>query len=185
MSFPTFYEYSAPPSPPTLLLSQTEIGAHLMVPVQLMRHRQLPRAPRHSPYPKQGLQQRPACQGLLLKEPESVGTLIMEKPPGEAGRPGRGGYTLEKTLDWDPKTMNTVKEFVHALCDEKLDITRSFNNQPPVAKKELIADVSARFPNIFRRYRDGWPISDLVIAYLKYTSAQARKAMRERRGGRT
>lgn len=106
----SFYEHSVLPSPPAILLSQTEIATHLLAPVQLMRHRQLPRQPRHSPYPKQGPQQQhPMCQGLLLRELVPVATPMIEKPPGEAGRPGRGGYNLEKTLGWDSKTLAAVK----------------------------------------------------------------------------
>jgi hypothetical protein len=33
------------------------------------------------------------------------------KPTGEAGRPGRGGYNLEETLDWDSKEFAKLKVF--------------------------------------------------------------------------
>ncbi|KAF4582615.1 hypothetical protein EYR40_002538 [Pleurotus pulmonarius] len=107
---------------------------------------------------------------------------MIEKPPGEAGRPGRGGYNLEKTLGWDSKTL--AAEYVHSCCDERLEIATSYNNQAAVKKQAVMIEASTRFPNIFSRYRDGWPINDLIIAHLKYTSGQARKAIRERRGGR-
>jgi hypothetical protein len=31
------------------------------------------------------------------------------KPPGEVGRPGRGGYTLELALDWNLKALKKLK----------------------------------------------------------------------------
>ena len=31
------------------------------------------------------------------------------KPPGEVGRPGRGGYTLDDALDWNPKAFKKLK----------------------------------------------------------------------------
>jgi hypothetical protein len=31
------------------------------------------------------------------------------KPPGKAGRPGHGGYTLEDALDWNPKAFKKLK----------------------------------------------------------------------------
>ena len=36
------------------------------------------------------------------------------KPPGEVGRPGRGGYSLEQVLDWPPKCMKAFK--VYRIC---------------------------------------------------------------------
>ena len=31
------------------------------------------------------------------------------KPPGEVGRPGRGGYTLNIALDWNPKAFKKLR----------------------------------------------------------------------------
>jgi hypothetical protein len=33
----------------------------------------------------------------------------IQKPPGESGRPGRGGYNLEAALGWNPKQYNKLK----------------------------------------------------------------------------
>lgn len=42
------------------------------------------------------------------------------KPAGEPGRPGRGGYTLQEALDWNPKAYNKFKvsdmPSPHAIC---------------------------------------------------------------------
>lgn len=34
---------------------------------------------------------------------------LIQKPDGEAGRPGRGGYNLQKTLNWHPKTFQKLQ----------------------------------------------------------------------------
>jgi len=39
------------------------------------------------------------------------------KPDGEAGRPSRGGYTLEKELDWTPKRYADVRVSRHISSD--------------------------------------------------------------------
>lgn len=39
----------------------------------------------------------------------SVSHPLISKPDGEAGRPGRGGYNLETTLDWEHKEYARVK----------------------------------------------------------------------------
>ena len=56
-------------------------------------------------------------------EPESedvsqwIESTLIAKPPGEVGRPGRGGYNLRKVLSehgWDQKTYN-FKKVTHFL----------------------------------------------------------------------
>ncbi len=37
----------------------------------------------------------------------------LPKPEGEVGRPGRGGYNLQKALKWDSTTFDKVKVGVH------------------------------------------------------------------------
>ena len=40
---------------------------------------------------------------------DEIDDMKIPKPPGEAGRPGRGGYTLERTLNWTPARMTLFK----------------------------------------------------------------------------
>jgi hypothetical protein len=37
---------------------------------------------------------------------------LIQKPDGEAGRPGRGGYNLEKVLDWKEPDLKAFKVFL-------------------------------------------------------------------------
>ena len=40
---------------------------------------------------------------------------LIPKPDGEAGRPGRGGYNLEKALNWSPKAFRKLQVFMASL----------------------------------------------------------------------
>jgi hypothetical protein len=44
-----------------------------------------------------------------LSDSESDDELLIPKPKGEAGRPGRGGYNLENTLGWEGKDYRKMK----------------------------------------------------------------------------
>ena len=44
-----------------------------------------------------------------LSDSESDDELLIPKPKGEAGRPGRGGYNLENTLGWEGKDYQKMK----------------------------------------------------------------------------
>ena len=48
-------------------------------------------------------------------EPEFNADMKIAKPAGEVGHPGRGGYSLEQVLDWNPRRMSGFK--VHHLQD--------------------------------------------------------------------
>jgi hypothetical protein len=71
------------------------------------------------------------------------------KPPGEVGRPGRGGYNLEHAMQWSPENLEKLKvcrypqlftlfknwqQLVHRLVSECLDESQCYSNQ----KLELI-----------------------------------------------
>jgi len=53
-------------------------------------------------------QQQPEPQSPEENLPESESDLI-QKPDGEAGRPGRGGYNLKKVLNWKEQDFKAVK----------------------------------------------------------------------------
>ena len=56
-------------------------------------------------------QQQPEPQPPEENLPEGKSDLI-QKPDGEAGRPGRGGYNLEKVLNWKEQDFKAVKVFL-------------------------------------------------------------------------
>lgn len=80
-----------------------------------------------------------------LTELDSEDGDVIPKPDGEAGRPGRGGYNLEKILGWQKKDFQLVKvldvviyfrimfiffqTFVKSLIEKHLDETKSYSNQ--------------------------------------------------------
>jgi hypothetical protein len=50
----------------------------------------------------------------ISESSESKSTISTEeqqipKPPGEVGRPGRGGYNLDDTLNWDSESLRKLK----------------------------------------------------------------------------
>jgi hypothetical protein len=80
------------------------------------------------------------------RQPEE--TALIPKPKGQAGRPGRGGYSLKESLAWSlefysemqvcPITMQTrsgaisnyyFQTFLHQLSADHLDITKILSKQ--------------------------------------------------------
>ncbi|KAH7872789.1 uncharacterized protein C8R40DRAFT_1173185 [Lentinula edodes] len=51
-------------------------------------------------------------------------SMKIPKPPGEVGRPGRGGYNLRKILGWSRQDYDNVKNFI------KILVARLENNVP-------------------------------------------------------
>ncbi|KAG6369918.1 hypothetical protein JVT61DRAFT_13385 [Boletus reticuloceps] len=96
------------------------------------------------------------------------------KPPGEPGRPGRGGYNLETALDWNHKMFSKLKKLTHRLIDEHLDTTKCASMQNP-GPLQLVRDkATAAIPDL-ENYRDCWPVNDIIMMRLKYTSGRARR----------
>lgn len=113
---------------PIKLLAQEEIGSGPTV------ARSSRSTPRHHPYPKSTRKQHsplkpqsnptyddvaPSETGATETDSESLvtdseiesesDTPLIPKPDGEAGRPNRGGYNLEKALKWEHKKYIRVK----------------------------------------------------------------------------
>ncbi|KAG1846346.1 hypothetical protein C8R48DRAFT_779576 [Suillus tomentosus] len=59
------------------------------------------------------------------------------KPEGEAGRPGRGGYNLEKALNWDVDRFKDLKEYVHRSINKHCDVDKSKKLQAAAALQEV------------------------------------------------
>ena len=131
---PPFYEPGAPPPPLPLLTAQTNLLDNPFRPTTLINTEPLPQsgamrvnqracqrkvqvAPHtHSAPTLESSSDSPASDS---SESESSGSSESEssdstdgtipKPPGEVGRPGRGGYTLDDALDWNPKAFKKLK----------------------------------------------------------------------------
>ncbi|KAF8550533.1 hypothetical protein OG21DRAFT_1468594 [Imleria badia] len=96
------------------------------------------------------------------------------KPQGEPGRPGRGGYNLETTLSWNHTAYVKFKKVTHRLIDEHLDTTKCASAQSPVLLKAVRDKASGAFPDL-ENYSKAWPVSDIIMMRLKYTSSRARQ----------
>ncbi|KAI6013118.1 hypothetical protein BKA83DRAFT_4130581 [Pisolithus microcarpus] len=101
------------------------------------------------------------------------------KPQGEPGRPGRGGYNLETALGWNDTTYLKFKKLTHRLVDEHLDTTKCASAQNPT----LLKVATAAFPDL-ENYSNCWPVTDMVMMRLKYTSSRARRREVEMAAGK-
>ncbi|KAG1728473.1 hypothetical protein EDD22DRAFT_961037 [Suillus occidentalis] len=100
------------------------------------------------------------------------------KPPGEPGRPGRGGYTLHEALNWSPVTYTKFKKYMHGLIDIHLETTKSSSAQSPVLLKIVRLKAANEFPEL-EKYTNLWPVNDMIMSRLKYTSGCARQKLVE------
>ncbi|KAG1761267.1 hypothetical protein EDD22DRAFT_847892 [Suillus occidentalis] len=96
------------------------------------------------------------------------------KPAGEPGRPGRGGYMLREALDWSPKAYTKFKNSMHHLIEEHLDTTKCASSQSPILLKTVRDKAVDAFPDL-ENYTEFWPVNDIVMMRLKYTSGRARQ----------
>ncbi|KAG1732544.1 hypothetical protein EDD22DRAFT_973818 [Suillus occidentalis] len=96
------------------------------------------------------------------------------KPPGEPGRPGRGGYTLNEALDWNPRAYAKFKKFMHNLIEEHLDTTKCASSQDHALLKVVRDKAADAFPDL-ENYEGFWPLNDMIMMRLKYTSGRARQ----------
>ncbi|KAG1848865.1 hypothetical protein F4604DRAFT_1687572 [Suillus subluteus] len=96
------------------------------------------------------------------------------KPPGEPGRPGRGGYTLNEALDWTPKAYAKFKKSMHHIIEEHLNTTKCASSQNHALLKVVRDKAVDAFPDL-ENYRDFWPLNDMIMMHLKYTSGRARQ----------
>ncbi|KAG2746667.1 hypothetical protein P692DRAFT_201867553 [Suillus brevipes Sb2] len=106
------------------------------------------------------------------------------KPAGEPGRPGRGGYMLREALDWSPKAYTKFKNSMHRLIEEHLDTMRCASSQNPILLKTVRDKAVDAFPDL-ENYIEFWPVNDIVMMRLKYTSGRARQKEAEMVTGRS
>ncbi|KAG1743614.1 uncharacterized protein EDB91DRAFT_1247115 [Suillus paluster] len=106
------------------------------------------------------------------------------KPAGEPGRPGRGGYTLREALDWNPKAYAKFKRSMHSLIEDHLDTTKCASAQSPVLLDVVHGKALDNFPDL-DNYNNLWPVNDLIMTCLKYTSGRARRKVGEMAVGKS
>ncbi|PIL24441.1 hypothetical protein GSI_11512 [Ganoderma sinense ZZ0214-1] len=103
-----------------------------------------------------------------LGEPDADG--LIPKPDGEVGRKKRG-YSFPTILGWDDRTYWRLKKKVNVDISNYLDHTLSAPKQPAGSVLNLTKVIAAKHP-IVSKFRDGWPIADLIHLRLKYTSGR-------------
>ncbi|KAG1774994.1 hypothetical protein EV702DRAFT_1199844 [Suillus placidus] len=96
------------------------------------------------------------------------------KPEGEAGRPGHGGYNLEKALNWDANCFKSLKECIHRSIKRYCDVDMSKKLQTPTALHEVHKEALTQFPEL-ADYHGCWPVGDIIQMQLKNTSAKAQQ----------
>ncbi|KAG1892292.1 hypothetical protein F4604DRAFT_1672344 [Suillus subluteus] len=96
------------------------------------------------------------------------------KPAGEPGRPGCGGYTLYEALDWNPKAYAKCKKCMHRLIDDHLDTSKCASAQSPAVLQTVRNKALDEFPDL-ENYSNLWPVNDMMMTHLKYTSSRARQ----------
>ncbi|KAG1812802.1 uncharacterized protein BJ212DRAFT_1482872 [Suillus subaureus] len=106
------------------------------------------------------------------------------KPAGEPGRPGHGGYTLHEALDWNPKAYTKFKRSMHSLIDNHLDMTKCASAQSPVLLEVVHGKALNNFPDL-DNYNNLWPVNDLIMTHLKYTSGRMRQKVGEMAVGKS
>ncbi|THU95287.1 hypothetical protein K435DRAFT_859672 [Dendrothele bispora CBS 962.96] len=87
------------------------------------------------------------------------------KPPGEVGRPGRGGYSLSTALGWDYKKYR--KTYINQLCQDNLDVTVCLGDQLEESVNLVRNEAQKRFP-FLASYSDHWATDDFIRGRLKY-----------------
>ncbi|KAI3998448.1 hypothetical protein K525DRAFT_158380, partial [Schizophyllum commune Loenen D] len=93
---------------------------------------------------------------------------LIPRPSGQAGRPGRKGYNLQKCLGWSKSVYNYVKEWVNKEVDTTLNCELLFNAQKPQARIIVRRALHHEKMQFLKNYADCWPIEELIKARLLY-----------------
>ncbi|KAF9072146.1 hypothetical protein BDP27DRAFT_1418288 [Rhodocollybia butyracea] len=96
------------------------------------------------------------------------------KPPGEVGRPGRGGYNLRVQLQWTDEKYDKIKAFINKLVNDKLDCTISITQQIATKLEAVQAQAISKYP-LLDEYRDHWVLNDFIKNRLKVCKAALHK----------
>ncbi|KAJ3754966.1 hypothetical protein F5878DRAFT_664938 [Lentinula raphanica] len=98
------------------------------------------------------------------------------KPPGEAGRPGRGGYNLQKVLGWSKADYDEVKDFIKILV-RRLDCSIPFTEHSLFEIDSIRTKAIARF-KFLALYSNDWVVDDFIRSRLKYERTLMRNRMK-------
>ncbi|KAF9016497.1 hypothetical protein BDZ89DRAFT_1045776 [Hymenopellis radicata] len=92
---------------------------------------------------------------------------LIARPDGEVGRPGRGGYNLQKTLGLSDKEYKAFKKQFNPIVDRHLDYSAVFVSQPAKVMETVQDEILKLVPG-FASYEDNWPVRDFIFARYQY-----------------
>ncbi|KAJ3746904.1 hypothetical protein EV360DRAFT_89981 [Lentinula raphanica] len=116
---------------------------------------------------------------LVFEQDSDDEDLLIPKPPGEVGRPNRGGYSLFPVLGWPKKKYDKVKLFINDLVEKHLDCTAPMSDQPLESVKKVRAQAVEKFV-FLKDYRGLWVIDDFIRNHLKYRKTVIKKEKLEK-----
>ncbi|KAG5349106.1 hypothetical protein C0989_005842 [Termitomyces sp. Mn162] len=101
------------------------------------------------------------------------------RPHGEPGRPNSGGFNLAIELaktGWSRKSVEQLAETVHAVAQERLDLTKCYRKQDKRDVKKICDEMikDKNWPKL-KDYEGCWPVLCILKSKLKNGAAAARR----------
>ncbi|KAH7880260.1 uncharacterized protein C8R40DRAFT_1165169 [Lentinula edodes] len=115
----------------------------------------------------------------LVFENDSDDDFLIPKPPGEVGRPNRGGYSLFDVLSWPRKKYDQVKKYINKLVDDHLDCEVPMSEQTAAKVKKVRELAVEKYP-FLKEYSGLWAVDDFIRNHLKYQKSVLRKEKLEK-----
>ncbi|KAJ3726394.1 hypothetical protein DFJ43DRAFT_1088012 [Lentinula guzmanii] len=115
----------------------------------------------------------------MVFEDDSDDDFLIPKPPGEVGRPNRGGYSLYPVLGWPKKKYDKVKDFINNLVEEHLNCELPMSAQRRGDIKKVQTEAAAKFV-FLKEYRGLWVTDDFIRNHLKYQKSVIKKEKLEK-----
>ncbi|GAW06729.1 hypothetical protein LENED_008673 [Lentinula edodes] len=98
---------------------------------------------------------------------DSDDDLLIPKPPGEVGRPNRGGYSLYPVLGWPKKKYDKVKDFINDMVEQHMNCELPMTAQRRADVKKVQIEAVAKF-GFLKEYSGLWVVDDFIRNHLKY-----------------
>ncbi|KAJ4496411.1 hypothetical protein C8J55DRAFT_554137 [Lentinula edodes] len=127
----------------------------------------------------QGVDDNQRKGNLVHERDDSDDDFLIPKPPGEVGRPGRGGYSLFEVLGWPKKKYDKVKKFVNGLVEDHLDCELPMGEQSAASVKRVRQQAVEKY-TFLKEYSGLWAVNDFIRNHLKYQKSVLRKEKLEK-----
>ncbi|KAJ3897935.1 hypothetical protein F5879DRAFT_927453 [Lentinula edodes] len=105
--------------------------------------------------------------------------LLIPKPPGEVGRPNRGGYSLYPVLGWPKKKYDKVKDFINNMVEQHMNCELPMTAQRRADVKKVQIEAVAKF-EFLKEYSGLWVVDDFIRNHLKYQKSVLKKEKLEK-----